>query len=85
MRLHSVSPHSNFPMAPAGQCLTLLTSAKCFFQQPPHRLRSRRLWIRLRFDPGGDGGVQLGRNPHGEDRVLACGGAARPSFWLIGY
>lgn len=39
----------------------------------------------LSFNPGGHGGVELGRDPHGEDRVLAGGGAARPSFWLIGY
>ena len=67
-----------------ADCKVVL-SAQRILEQPPDRLRARRLRLRLAFDPGVELRVQLGGDAEAGKRRDAGAGAARRSFRFFGY
>lgn len=65
--------------------LALNLALKRPLQQPPDRLRARRLRLRLAFDPSVELRVQLGRDLEAGEGRDAGAGAARRSFRFFGY
>ena len=59
--------------------------AESLVDQPPDRLRSRGLRVRLPLDPGGDPRGQVGGDADAGERGYARGRAAAWSFLIISY